>query len=99
MEQCRRDCIGLQLMKREARVRLITTALISASMIASPVLAAATPASKLSVASASRSGAKGGDSDLASGSGGILALALVAGIAAILVVGELASDNDSPDSP
>lgn len=84
------------------RLKLITSALISASMIgAVPAAAVAqtSSASKLSIANV-RTGAAAGESRLAGGSGGIIALALVAGIAAIAIVGAIEGDNnDSPNSP
>jgi hypothetical protein len=77
------------------RLKFLSSVLVSASLIASPALAApAASASKLSVVGARSGASMAGENELGSGAGGILALALVAGIAAILIVGELANDND-----
>ena len=78
------------------RFKLLSSILVSASMVVAPVAAAAqAPAAKLSVVNA-RAGApaSGGNGLVGEGAGGIVALALLAGIAAILIVGELASDSD-----
>lgn len=76
------------------RLKLLSSILVSASMVAAaPVAAAPSAASKLSVVGA-RAGAPAGESRLAEGAGGIIALALVAGIAAIAIVGALADDSD-----
>lgn len=82
-------------------MKLLTSALISASMIgAVPAAAVAqtSSASKLSVVSA-RAGAPSGQSRILGdeGAGGIIALALVAGIVAIGVLA--ATQDDSPNSP
>lgn len=79
--------------------KLLTSALISASMVgAVPAAAVAqtSSASKLSVVS-TRAGATAGESKLAEGAGGIIAIALLAGIAAIVVLAAVNSD-DSPSS-
>lgn len=86
------------------RFRLFSSVLISASMIAAPVFAAPLTqpaAAKLSLSNARSGAATTGNSRLGEGAGGIFALALLAGIAAILIVGELANDNngDDPRSP
>ena len=76
--------------------KLLSSIFISASMIAAAPLAAAAPASaaKLSIAKARAGAPSSGESNLAEGAGGIVALALVAGIAAIVIVGELAGDDN-----
>ena len=80
------------------RLKLLSSMFVSASLIAAPVAAAPSPASKLSIVNA-RAGASAGDSELAGGAGGVIALALVAGIAAIVIVGALAGDDDDGDNP
>ncbi|HYZ48470.1 MAG TPA: hypothetical protein VE567_06205 [Sphingomonas sp.] len=83
------------------RPKLLSSIIVSASLIAAaPAAAAPSSASKLSVVGA-RAGAPAGNSRLAEGSGGIIALVLVAGIAAIAIVGALADDsnNNNPASP
>ena len=86
------------------RIKSLTTVLVATSMVAlSPSIAAAqtvAPASKLSVVSA-RAGAPAGDSRLAGGSGGVIALAILAGIVAIGVLAAVNSDdnNDEAVSP
>ena len=86
------------------RIKFLTTALVATSMVAiSPGVAVAqtvAPASKLSVVSA-RAGAPAGDSQLAGWSGGVIALAILAGIVAIGVLAAVNGDdgNDSSVSP
>ena len=77
------------------RFKLLSSLIASASLVATPVLAQAAPsasATKLSVARANTSveGKK-----LAEGAGGIVAIALVAGIIAIGVLAATQSDGDS----
>lgn len=81
-------------------MKLLSSILVSASLVAAPVAASAAPASasKLSVVNARAGAPTSGESDLAGGAGGVIAIALLAGIAAILIVGELANDNDD-DNP
>lgn len=81
------------------RAKLLSSILVSASMMTAAPLAAAPAASagKLSVVNARAGAPMSDESKLAEGGGGILALAIVAGIAAIVIVGELAGDSD--DSP
>ena len=102
-EQNRARVVLLSPNQREARVRfkLISSILVSASLIAAAPAAAAPAASAASLSIARASAPVSGESDLAEGGGGIIALALLAGIAAILIVGELANDNgnDNPTSP
>lgn len=82
-------------------MKFLTSALISASMVAAaPSMAVAqtsAPAAKLSVAHA-RAGATEGDSKLEGGAGGIIAIALLAGIVAIGVLAAVNND-DAPNSP
>lgn len=86
------------------RTGFITSALIASSMAAAaPSVAIAqttSSAAKLSIAHA-RAGAANGDSRLAGGSAGVIALALVAGIVAIGVLAAVNSDDNgsSPVSP
>ncbi|HEU4968930.1 hypothetical protein [Sphingomonas sp.] len=85
------------------RIKSLTSALIAGSMVAAMPGAAiaqtASSAAKLSIAHA-RAGAAEGDSQLAGGSGGVIALAILAGIAAIGVLAAVNSDDDeSPASP
>ncbi|MFD1610508.1 hypothetical protein ACFSCW_01685 [Sphingomonas tabacisoli] len=81
-------------------MKLFASALVSIGMMAavpSTAIAQTSSASKLSVVSA-RAGARGGDSRLEGGSGGVIAIALLAGIAAIAVLAAVNND-DSPNSP
>lgn len=78
------------------RFKLLSSILVSASMVtAMPAVAAPSSASKLSVVGARSGAPASGDSQFAQGSGAIIALALLAGIAAILIVGEVVNDNNS----
>jgi hypothetical protein len=83
------------------RFKSLTAAAIATSMVAmSPTIAVAqtvAPASKLSIAHA-RAGASAGESRLEGGSGGVIALALLAGIAAIGVLA-IVNGDDSEASP
>jgi hypothetical protein len=84
------------------RIKSLTSALIAGSMVAAAPSAAiaqtAASASKLSVVQA-RAGAPAGDSQLAGGSGGVIAIALLAGIVAIGVLAAVNSDDsDEPVS-
>lgn len=84
------------------RRNFLTSALIATSMAAAlPSVAIAqtsASAAKLSIAHA-RAGASAGDSDLAGGSGGVIALALVAGIVAIGVLAAVNGDDNNGSSP
>ncbi len=78
---------------REVRVRLklLSSIIASASLVSAPVMAQ-TSASKLSVARAS---APVSGENLGEGSGGVIAIALVAGIIAIGVLAAVESGDDS----
>lgn len=79
-------------------LKKFTTACVAALGLVSATTAVAAPsASKLSVVSAARAGAEEGDSNLAGGSGAIVAIVLALGIIAIPLIDELSNDND--DSP
>lgn len=82
---------------REAHVRnLLSSVLVSASLVSAPVMAAPS-ASALSLSNARIGAATKGENDLAEGAGGIIAIALVAGIVAIGVLAATSDDggNDS----
>lgn len=77
------------------RLKLFSSLIVSASLVSAPVLArTATPASKLSVVQA-RAGAPVRGEGLGEGSGGIIAIALVAGIIAIAVLAAVESDDNN----
>lgn len=77
------------------RLNKVLLAAAAVSLTASPVLASANPASKLSVAPAARASAKAGKSHMAGGFF-IPLIAIAAVIAGIVVV---ADTNNSPTSP
>ncbi len=77
------------------RLKLFSTIAAAASLVAAPVMAQATSASKLSVA---RTSAAVNGEDLGEGSGGIVAIALIAGIVAIGVFAAIESGDDDDDS-
>lgn len=83
------------------RMKSLAAAAIATSMVAmSPSIAVAqtvAPASKLSIAQ-SRAGAPAGESRLEGGSGGVIAIALLAGIAAIGVLA-IVNGDDNEASP
>lgn len=77
------------------RFKLLSSVLVSASLVSAPV-AAASPASSLSLANARAGASVADENKLAEGAGGILALVIVAGIVAIGVFA--ATADDGPDS-
>ena len=80
-------------------MKMLSSILVTAGMaMAAPVAAAPSAASKLSVAQSRTAAPGSGERKLAEGAGGIVALALVAGIAAIVIVGALADDNDDDNA-
>jgi len=75
--------------------KLLGSLIVSASLISAP-LAAQSSAQRLSLSNARVGAATTGENDLAQGAGGIVALALVAGIVAIGVLAAIEeSDDDS----
>ncbi|NNM76985.1 hypothetical protein HJG53_08735 [Sphingomonas sp. ID1715] len=74
--------------------KLLGSVLVSASLVSAPVMAAPS-ASALSLSHARAGAATSGDSELAEGSGGIIAIALVAGIVAIGVLAATTDDDNS----
>ena len=77
--------------------KLISSIVASASLLVAPVAASvASPAQSLSLSNARVGAASGAKSDLAGGSGGIIALVILAGIVAIGVFAAIEeSDDDS----
>ena len=80
------------------RLRHLLVATAALSLTAAPVAANANPAASLSVGKARAGSSTSGDNGLTgAGGGGIIAGLIVAGIVAIVVVGE--TRDDDPDSP
>lgn len=77
--------------------KFLSSVLVSASLIAAPAVAAPS-AQSLSLSNARVGAATGSDSDLASGSGGIIALVILAGIVAIGVLAAIEESEDDPVS-
>lgn len=79
--------------------KMLSSIIVSASLIAAPV-AAASSAQSLSLSNARVGAVTGGENDLASGGGGIIALVILAGIVAIGVFAAIegGEDDDFPAS-
>jgi len=82
-------------------LKSISAALAGAALIAAPTMAAAAPANpaaSLSVAKSVRASAPVGKDKLAGGAGGIFAVLIGAGIAAIGVIAIVNASDDDSDS-
>ncbi|MBB5714755.1 hypothetical protein [Sphingomonas aerophila] len=82
-------------------IKSISAALAGAALIAAPTMAAAAPANpaaSLSVAKSVRASAPAGKDKIAGGAGGIAAVLIAAGIAAIGVIAIVQSSDDDSDS-
>ena len=83
------------------RFQSFLTPLAAIGLASAPVAAsAANPAASLSVASSPRAASPSAQSsDLAGGGAGLFAIALVAGILAIIVIAVINDEEDDPRSP
>lgn len=84
------------------RIKSLTSVLIAGTMIgAVPSVAIAQTTASAAKLSVVRAAPESGDSKLAGGAGGVIALVILAGIAAIGVLAAVNSDDDngSPASP
>ncbi|MBA2919171.1 hypothetical protein GON01_14825 [Sphingomonas sp. MAH-20] len=81
------------------RIKSLTSAIIAGSMIgALPTAAIAQTSASAAKLSIVRAAPEAGESRLAGGAGGVIALAILAGIAAIGVLAAVNSDDDEPVS-